>query len=315
MNSLFSPPNNAAARPSARLDHNRLPTSDDGSDVLPTVPLDTSGNLRPGRARTLQARLSGRDLAILQTLADFRLMTGRQLQRLHLDGSNPTTIARRGRAVLQRLWELRAVVRLDRRIGGVRAGSDGLVYGLSGLGLAVLALEQADGSRPGGRMVWETKPAFQDHLLAIGDLYVELHELQQAGQLEVLDFHTEPRAWRWFSGAAGERQTVKPDAFAALGIGEFEQRMFIEIDCGTESLPTIARKCRRYGDYWQSGDEQRQHGVFPKVWWLASSPRRAARLADVVATLPAEHQQLFGVGLAAEAAALLSQPATAGDAS
>jgi hypothetical protein len=258
----------------------------------------------------VRARLSERDLAILQSLAELRLMTGRQLQRLHVTSSKPVTAGRRTRAVLRRLTELHAVVRLGRRVGGIQAGSEGHVYGLSGLGHAVLALDGRGGVR--GRTIWETKPAFQDHLLAVGDLYVELCELHRDTRIELLSFETEPRAWRWFSGPSGERLPLKPDAFVALGVGEFEQRAFIEMDCGSESLPTIQRKCRRYLDYWQSGEEQRTHGVFPRVWWLAHSERRRDRIAEVVGSFSRQDQAIFSVGLAVDAGRLLAGVASAG---
>ncbi|GAA5158236.1 replication-relaxation family protein [Pseudonocardia eucalypti] len=252
-------------------------------------------------------------MAVLRSLASFRLMTGRQLQQLHITSDQPATSARRGRAVLKRLTELGAVVRLERQIGGEHGGSESLIYTLSGLGQSVLALDaDSDVHVPRGRMIWDTKPAFQNHLLAIADLYVELHALDAQGQLELLQFETEPAAWRWFAGPAGGRQAVKPDAFVALGVGDFEQQAFVEIDRGTESRPTIARKCRRYVDYWQSGQEQQRSGVFPKVWWLTSKPRWAARIADVIASLPAAHQPLFGVGLAAQGAELLRRLDDAG---
>ena len=82
-----------------------------------------------GRAARLRARLGERDLAVLASLATLRLLTGKQLQRLHVTDGSPLTRARRARALLQRLTELRLVVRLDRRIGGIRARSDGcLLY-------------------------------------------------------------------------------------------------------------------------------------------------------------------------------------------
>ncbi|OLT23175.1 hypothetical protein BJF78_07345 [Pseudonocardia sp. CNS-139] len=250
------------------------------------------------------ARLGERDRVILQSLADFRLLTGRQLQQLHVDSSNPGTAARRTRAVMRRLSELRVVVRLDRRVGGIHAGSEGYVYSLSGLGYAVLALDGHETHR--GRTIWETKPAFQDHVLAIAELFVELHGLQRSGEVELLDFEPEPRAWRTFSGPAGQALPVKPDAFVAVAVGEYEQRAFVEVDLGTESLPTIRRKCRRYLDYWRSGSEQQRHGVFPRVWWLAATERRLRRLAEVVAEHRADEQPLFAVALAPHGPRLLA---------
>lgn len=300
-----------AARPSDRLKPAAAPTSDDDPDVAPTVSLPRSGNPRPARARATRSRLLERDRQILQSLADFRLLTGRQLGQLHVHSANPLTAARRSRAVLHRLIELGVITRLERRIGGIRAGSEGHVYGLTGLGRAVLAL---DGQPVHGRTVWETRPDFQDHLLAIGELYVGLREQErQTGRAELLSFQTEPTAWRFFTGPAGERLPLKPDAFVALGVGDYEQQAFVEIDRGTESLPTLLRKCRRYLAYWRSGDEQRRHGVFPRVWWLLDEPRRLTRLSNQVASFSSDEQQLFGLGLAVDGPRLLAGFAEYGD--
>lgn len=306
---IEQPPNETSDRPSGRLDRRPHLTSDDPSVVAPTVPLGTSGNPRRARARTLLSRLSARDHAILGDLARFRLMSGRQLQQLHVVSDQPTTAARRTRAVLHRLSSLGVVVRLERRIGGIQAGSEGHVYGLSGLGRAVLT---QTGVTVHGRTTWETKPAFQDHLLAIGELYVGLRQLERQARLELLDFETEPDAWRSFAGPSGEALPVKPDAVAAVGIGELEQVAFVEIDCGTESLPTIARKCQRYLAYWRSGVEQHRSGLFPRVWWLTHTARRKQRLRTVVDQLARDEQPLFAVGLAGDGPRLLAGLAAPG---
>lgn len=299
-------------RPTDRLDAHRPPTSADGSEVPPTLPLARSGNHAAAparRAATVLPRLSDRDLRILRELARFRLMTGRQLQLLFVHSSNHATAVRRSRQLLTRLRELGLVQRLGRRIGGIQAGSAGHVYGLTGLGHAVLALDPHSPPSRYGRTVWETAPAFQDHLLAIAEAYVGLRSLERTGTVEVLTFDTEPEAWRGFTGPAGERVRLKPDAFVALGVGELELRLFLEIDRGTESLPTVMRKCRRYLDYWHTGNEQHQFGVFPRVWWLTESPRREARIARLIADLPPDERDLFATGLLTDApGVLLSDP-------
>lgn len=174
------------------------------------------------RAARLRARLGERDLAVLGSLAQLRLLTGSQIQRLHIADGSATTRARRTRAVLQRLTDLSVVVRLARRIGGIRAGSEGTVYGLTGLGQAVLGIDGVHGGRR--RTVWTTKPAFQDLVLAIGNLCVRLTELSRENAVELLAFDAEPACWRRFPGSGGQPITLKPDAYVCLGIGEFEHR-------------------------------------------------------------------------------------------
>ena len=52
----------------------------------------------------------------------------------------------------------------------------------------------------------------------------------------------------------------------------------------------IRRKCRLYADYYQSGTEQANGGVFPRVCWIVPSEARADSLDELIdrdARLPA----------------------------
>jgi len=251
------------------------------------------------RAAWLRTQLGERDLAVLESLSHLRLLTGKQVQRLHVADGSPLTQARRARTLLQRLTTLRLVVRLERRIGGIRAGSEGHLYALSGLGQAVLGVGGPIGRRR--RPMGETKPWFQNHLLAVAELAVELTTHTRDGRVELLAFETEPACWRRFTGSGGQLITLKPDAFVRVGLGEYEQRAFIEMDLSTESLPTIEGKCRRYVAYWRTGREQQAHGVFPRVWWLVPSEPRLASIAGVIRRLAQEAQALFTVVLSSQA--------------
>jgi len=263
-----------------------------------------------GRIQRLYDRLSERDLAILYDLDRVRLLTGNHLRRLHFPEGNPVTQGRKARAALQRLGDLGVIVRLARRVGGIRAGSEGLVVGLSGWGHAVLDVGHQPARRH--RRVPETKPAFEAHTLAITELYVQLFERHRTGRAELLEFRGEPASWRRFGGMGGETVTLKPDAYTRLGVGEYELAAFIEQDMATESLTTIASKLGVYVRYWQSGLEQRARGFFPLVWWLVPTAARAEAIGRVIRALPAEAQALFAVSLSAEAADVLTSPPPSG---
>lgn len=269
-----------------------------------------SGRYRAVRART---KLSDRDLAILSTLSKLRLLTGGQLRRLFFAVGDSVTQARKARAAIKRLCELGVITRLARRIGGMHSGSEGQVVALTGLGHAVLALGTDVPVR--ARSIIDRKPAFQDHLLAINDLYVQLREQSREGRADLLDFQSEPACWRGFPGIGGQLVTLKPDAFAQLGVDEYEVSAFIEQDQDTESLATIARKLDVYLAYYRSGQEQHEHGVFPLVWWLVPSTKRLAGIAKVIRRLPDEAHALFQVALSDEAVnRLITLPASGGDA-
>jgi hypothetical protein len=59
---------------------------------------------------------------------------------------------------------------------------------------------------------------------------------------------------------------------------EYEQHWFIEVDRGTESLPTVLRQCDRYESYRRSGAAQAEVGVFPIIVWVVPDDRRAEKL-------------------------------------
>jgi Replication-relaxation len=260
-----------------------------------------------GRTRSLhlRERLSSRDLAILTSLQNLRFMTGQQVRRLHFAAGIATTQARKTRAALQRLHELRLIVRLNRRVGGLHAGSEGYVVGLSGWGYAVLDLDNPNPQRH--RRVTDTKPAFQDHVLAVSELHVLLVEHDRTTPDDLVEFAAEPAAWRHFTGIGGQRITLKPDAYLRLGIGDVELMAFLEQDMATESLPTIARKLGVYVDYWRSGLEQQLYDVFPFVLWLVPTRKRLGELARAIQRVPNEARHLFKVALHGDAIKLLTQ--------
>ncbi|KFU80780.1 Replication-relaxation [Amycolatopsis lurida] len=264
-----------------------------------------------GRVTRLRQQLSPRDLAVLTSLQKVRLLSLRQLQRLHVADGSPNARVRRAQQVLQKLHKLQLVVRLARVIGGVRAGSAGYIYGLSGLGQAVLDVGGPLGKRR--RRTWETRPYFQDHMLAVSELYVQLVEQSWQNAADLLQFDSEPSCWRYHHGQGGEMVIVKPDAYVRLGIGAVERSSFVEVDLGTERAPTIRRKCLRFIAYWQSGAEQQQRGVFPKVVWLVKDEFRLTQLTQVIQKLATETQALFEVGLLAGGAAVLAQTQEGGE--
>ena len=86
------------------------------------------------RLAGLADELSERDRSLLLALARLRVASGSQLERLCFRKIAVSARGRVRRRVLGRLVGLGLMVTLERRVGGVRAGSAGLVYGLSGAG-------------------------------------------------------------------------------------------------------------------------------------------------------------------------------------
>lgn len=227
----------------------------------------------------LRERLSVRDLAILRQVGELRLMSARQIQALHFpetEHDNAAAALRARQRVVARLVRDGLLIALERRIGGVRAGSAGLVLALGSHGQRVLCL---DGPR---RRAHEPGLRFVDHTLAIAQLVVDVQVAARYGRLDLLACQAEPSCWREFAGIGGQR-VLRPDAFLKLGVEAYELRWFIEVDRASESLPVVLRKCRLYGDYYQTGVEQARSGVFPRVCWVVPDERRAEQVQRAIA--------------------------------
>jgi hypothetical protein len=216
----------------------------------------------------LRRQLDARDWAVLHDVARCRLMTGRQLQLLHV-GSDETA-ARAARRLLARLTKLGLLGRLERQIGGIRAGSAGYVYGLGASGHRLLHPERAR------RRLHEVRDGFLSHTLAIADLYVRLRQAEQRGAIELLTVETEPQSWQRLD----DGDWLKPDLHVVVGVGDEALHSFVELDQGTEHSPALLRKLRQYETAYRSGSGsvEAAGGVFPRVVWLVPTDQRAAQL-------------------------------------
>lgn len=258
------------------------------------------------RVAAVAEAMTDRDWLIVETLQSVKVATGHQLERLHFDlaSGDQGSASRHRRRVLLHLVQLQVVSRLERQIGGVRAGSAGFVYGLDVVGRRLLALH---GAAPSAwRRVWTPGISFLQHRLAITELFVQLTEAERGGTSELLEFVAEPDCWRSFIGRGGARLWLKPDAYARVAAARYEYLWFVEVDRAAESRPTLKAKCQRYVDYWLSGREDTRSSVFPAVVWLVPDHQRVEVIAGVIDRLPVDSRRLFRVGLFANAVEIFS---------
>jgi hypothetical protein len=249
---------------------------------------------RGRRDERIARQLSERDWRVLHDVARVRLLSARQVERLHVHDGSPLTHARRARALTQRLFDLQLLTRLERRVGGVHAGSAGFVYGLSSMGQRL-----ASGVGPaGGRRVrkpWEPSPPFVDHILGVSELYVRLRESELDKRLEGLVFEAEPACWRYWTGLGGERLVLKPDAFVQFGAGDYEYHYFVELDRSSQSRTVLQKKGETYARFFLSGVEQQRTGIFPRVLFVALSQGRVEQIVEALSGLDADFWRLFQV--------------------
>ncbi|GAA2734106.1 replication-relaxation family protein [Actinocorallia aurantiaca] len=119
------------------------------------------------------------------------------------------------RRVLARLVSGRVLVTLARRVGGVRAGSQGLTYALDTAGqLLMQRWHGVSDSAPSRiRRPWTPGQLFLAHSLDVSELYVRLVEVARLhGAFAVERFDAESAAWVE-NGLSG---WLKPDAYVVL---------------------------------------------------------------------------------------------------
>ncbi len=253
---------------------------------------------------SLRQRLAKRDVAIVEMVGELRLASGHQLRNLYFAPekfATAETAARSCRRVLARLVRDYLLIRLDRRIGGVRAGSDGYVYALGPVGERLL-----DGSVRRYRWYPEPTEKYVQHTLAGGQVVVDLLAKHRSGSLSVLDWQPEPRCWRRVPSLGGN-VTLRSDLYLALGVGDTELRWFVEIDRSSQSIPALIHKCRLYDSYYRSGVEQAEHDIFPRVLWITLDERRAERLHGAIARDRRLADALFIVTTADQALRVLTE--------
>lgn len=249
------------------------------------------------RIAHLEETLSPRERAIIDTLDRLRVATTEQLRRIHFADLTARSAARQAPALLASLTARQVVVKLERQVGGVRAGSKAAVWSLDTAGQRLASSCGPAGGRDRKRP-WTPSLSFLAHRLAVSSAYVSLVERCRTGDCELLDFDPEPLSWRRYVSAHGGTAYLKPDAFVRLGVGEIERAAFVEIDRATEARSTLAVKLRAYRQFWETGREQERRGYFPKVVFAVPSEERKAVLVDLFAGQPEETWPLWQVVLA-----------------
>ena len=263
------------------------------------------GTTPPPRARrgsadvaAISGRLSERDWAVVQSVAEHQFLTGHQIAVLHFHQHANISGPRIARRVLARLRDMRVLGALGRRVGGVHAGSSGLIHYVDVVGDQLLRGRSGRTSR----RPRDPSERFLAHRLAIADAHIELAQAHRTAVLEVVHSAVEPASWRRHVGPGGARVVLKPDLYAETSIDQDSvYAWFIEIDLSTESLPTLLRKCRAYEAYRRTGTEQDHSGSFPTVVWVVShsdahrAERRREALKEAIARDHGLPSKLFHV--------------------
>lgn len=251
----------------------------------------------PYKITQLESMLTERDGRILTDLETYRALSTRHIQRLEFPagiGGLHATIPTATRLTIRTLLRLEShgfIARLPRRVGGTVRGSAATTWHLGGVGERMLRARRGTPTR---RRYMVPSHSFLAHTLAVAEVAVELRERAARGELELLAISVDPDSWRPFNGPAGTL-TLKPDLHVVIASPDLEAHAFVEIDRGTEHLPTIVAKCRTYLQYRQTGTEQATHDIFPIVIWAVPDDRRADQLRTAIRREPTIPNDLFTI--------------------
>ena len=231
------------------------------------------------RIAALLGRLQDRDMKVLHALDWCFYLKTDQVQRLFFN-SSPTSQAAKSATMrtLNRLKENGLIRILERRVGGVRGGSDSMVWRLTEGGHRLLHMSEYN-SKTRKRFL-ELSVSMQNHTLAVSECFVNVYEANRELQNDKAPYvEFEPRCWRAFE-SMGKRFSLNPDLYVALRNGDYEDHWFIEMDMGTEAMDKIIEKCEQYHRYFNTRAEQRKTGTFPIVLWVVTKPDRKRVFID-----------------------------------
>lgn len=235
-------------------------------------------------------QLSQRDQAVVELIGQFKQLTAGHIRDvLFADLASHTPVDR----TLKRLVDRSYLVRLQRLVGGDRGGSHQYVYQLGRAGWRLQA-------RPGRH--WAPR-AVNLHTLAIADCFAALKRAEQAGELEVIRYETEPACHRSVGSVS-----LLPDLFIEVGCRARGTKVaaWLEVDRATEADDDIQDKCVRYWRAYQLWQE----AFYPTVVFVVPDERRVRQVRRVVESGPVDARKLFEVSTfhdfaAAPAAALM----------
>jgi hypothetical protein len=141
----------------------------------------SAARLTAARLRQLAAELPNRYTLPLLHLSRARVLSGGQLDRLlRQPDTAPKAASRARQRAMTHLIGLGLVARLDRRIGGVRAGSAGYVHVLTPAGYKLAAILTGQQLPGPVRRFRAPGPRFVAHALDIAEIYVQLTESSHA---------------------------------------------------------------------------------------------------------------------------------------
>ena len=271
--------------------------------------------LTASQLEQIRSRLTDRDKRLLTFMRGLRYMKTEQVRRLfYPQTENDTLHATKVRTfkTLNRLMGYSLVDQYEKRIGGIRAGSKGIIWHVteSGARLLNLGTEQQNLRK----RFLEPAPTFLRHTIAVTETFVQIVEIcRDDPVMKLKNIQVEPDCWRDYA-KNGKSISLRPDLYAKIITGEYFDHLFIEMDLDTEAPSAVVEKCRRYHEYYKTGTEQKNSGVFPLVLWIVPDEKRKVRLvAAIREAFKNRYPHIFHVIVPEELEAVLRDGADKGE--
>ncbi|MBK9123532.1 MAG: replication-relaxation family protein [Chloroflexi bacterium] len=255
--------------------------------------------------------LTERDIALLKTVADFRVMTTQQLENLFFN-SRSTAQYR-----LQRLFQHEYLERQFLSVVGAAPTGSQTLYTLGERGAVIVArdtdTDPRDVYRPKrGVYAWK----FIEHTLAINDFRTAVsvaavhNGFHIEEWLDEFSFRASPD-YVEIRGAGNRvtRKPVYPDAYFCLVTPRGRTRFFLELDRGVEPRARLKPQFAVYEAY-TAGElyQQRFQARSLRILVVTTSPQRLASLKHVVTDVGGDRKYWFTTMSLATPESVLSAP-------
>ena len=230
----------------------------------------------------IDMQLTDRDRRLVVAIRDFRFMKTNQVQRLYFPAliKTPRAALTATTRTMNRLRRLGLIDHLEKRIGGVRGGSQGLIWFVTEAGHRLLQMgTPLEGKR---KRTLEPSPLFLRHILAVTECCIQITEIcRSEKEMDLIRIVIEPECWRSYEHG-GKSISLRPDLYAETTSGEYRDYWFVEMDLATESMNDILEKCKRYHEYRQTEMEQKANEVFPVVLFIVPDEIRKQKIKEAI---------------------------------
>lgn len=226
--------------------------------------------------------LTDRDMAIIAAVAEYRLLSREQIQRLLGFGT-----VTRANFRLQKLFHHGYLIR---HFLPTLKGSSQALYMLDRLGLPVAAERLGKDAAALWRPKEKLSPFFLAHELAVNEVRMAFELAARAhADNQLLQWLSEEGAFdRFFFGTAW--RSLTPDGFLRYRVGRHVLSAFVEVDRGTMPNRRFKEKVERYFAYDVSGRfTERFRGQRFRILVVSKNRERLANLKHTAAQVAQRH--------------------------